>query len=892
MPRMPSPSEEQRRNESSTSSSEDRLSASYEQNADLTPSGDQPAEQRMDWRLLLAAVDASNSLIVIADARQEDAPLIYVNQEFQRFTGYRPDEVLGQNCRFLQRRADGSMDRDQEDLPRLREAIKNGEHARVTLRNYKKDGTLFWNELFISPVFDHDDRLAYFIGVHNDVSELVETNQQLRESADTLSSLFDNAPVLMGVVERRAASEEDGAAPAIVHLRDNQTAADFFGTTPEAMRGKTDQELGFSDLCEGQWSRAYAESEETREPVHFECAYAPARQPGAGAAAGRETGGSSFNGDRSGTPAHDEGDEGALFERRLTVTVNFIGYTPQGAAQFSYLAEDVTERRQAEQERRLLEAAVEHADESLLITEARLDPPGPRFVYINPAFTRLTGYEREELAGKTPRILQGPETNRAELDRLRRILEAEGNFRGEATNYKKDGTPFVNEWHIAPIYGGDDGQVTHWVATQRDITQRRAAEEEVHRLNRDLEARVRERTAELEEKNQALQQAKEAAETAATSKTVFLANMSHEIRTPLTAILGFASLLVRRLPEAYRKFAERIEGAGGRLMETLNLVLELARLDTGEARIELEELYVVAEVQEIVELFRARAEAKGLELTFTATAEAREAQAQLDRGALSSILNNLIGNAIKFTDRGRIAVAVRLSAGPAPQHVEIEVADTGVGISTVFLPQLFEEFVQESTGEGRSHEGSGLGLAITKRLTQMMNGSVEVESTKDEGSVFTLRFPLAHAPEKQETTREEAATPAVAPEARGLARVLLVEDNEDTQYLIENLLEGMYDLTATSTPEGAMQALQQSGGAGPCFDLVLLDINLGSETNGVDVLRELRATPGYEAVPVVALTAYALPGDQERFEAMGFTAYLAKPFKFDALLTLVERLAV
>ena len=550
----------------------DRLSASYLQDTDLSPRADQPAEQRIDWRLLKAAVDATNSLIVIADAREEDEPLIYVNEEFRRFTGYRVDEIIGQNCRFLQRRPDGQMDRDQEDLPELQEAIREGEPAHVRLRNYKKDGTLFYNDLFISPVYDHDGHLAYFIGVQNDVTELVEANRQLSESARTLTSLFDSAPVLMGIVERRTS---EAGEDAIVHVRDNRAAAAFFATTPEAMQSKTDRELGFSSLCEGQWSAAYARSEETGEPVQFECAYAAAEPHGTAGASDGDIAGRSFSGD---------GEEQDARERVLTVTVNFIERTSEGVARFSYLAEDVTERRRSEQERRLLEAAVEQADEALLITEARLDLPGPRFVYVNPAFTRMTGYERGDVAGKTPRILQGPETNRAELDRLRSELEGGGSFRGEAINYRKDGTPFVNEWHIAPIYGNGDGEVTHWVATQRDITQRREAEEEVRRLNRDLEQRVRERTAELEEKNEALRQAKEAAEAAAVSKTAFLANMSHEIRTPLTAILGFASLLAQRVPEAFRKYAERIEGAGGRLMETLNLVLEFARLDAGRPR--------------------------------------------------------------------------------------------------------------------------------------------------------------------------------------------------------------------------------------------------------------------------------------------------------------------
>ena len=659
-------------------------------------------------------------------------------------------------------------------------------------------------------------------------------------------------------------------------VRDNQAAATFFGMTPEAMRGKTDQELGLSAWCAEQWSAAYAQSEETGKPVRFECTYAPA---GAKGTSNDTVSGRSFN---------ENGEEQSAGERMLTVTVNFIERTSEDVARFSYLAEDVTERRRAELDKRLLEAAVEQADESLLITDTQLDLPGPRFVYVNPAFTRMTGYTREDVADKTPRILQGSATDRAELDRLRRELEAGGTFRGVAINYRKDGTPFVNEWHVAPIYGGDDGEITHWVATQRDITQRREAEEEVRRLNRDLEARVRERTAELEDKNEALRHAKEAAEAANRSKSAFLANMSHEIRTPLTAILGFADLLTRQVPEKFQKYAKRIEGAGGRLMETLNLVLELARLDAKETQTNKELLTVAEETREIVELFRARAEAKNLDLTFSTTTDARDAKMMLDRGALSSVLNNLVGNAIKFTDKGRVAVTVGLDREPAPERVEIRVTDTGIGINPSFLPQLFDEFAQESEGQERSHEGSGLGLAIAQRLAHRMGGTIEAESEKGRGSTFTLSFPLGEAAGEEEGRVVPAAPSGQADVRKDVAQVLLIEDNEDTQFLLQSLLEDTCELTAASTAEGALEAATQRPGGS--FDLVLLDINLGSDRSGTDVLQELRALPGYEATPVVALTAYALPGDKERFEAMGFTAYLPKPFQFDELLVTIKQL--
>ena len=324
-------------------------------------------------------------------------------------------------------------------------------------------------------------------------------------------------------------------------------------------------------------------------------------------------------------------------------------------------------------------------------------------------------------------------------------------------------------------------------------------------------------------------------------------------------------------------------------METLNLVLELARLDAREARIDLEPLAVAEDAREIVELFRARAEAKGLELTFSATSEARDVRALLDRGALSSILNNLVGNALKFTDRGRVAVTVRLAGEPSPGHVEIRVADTGIGIDEAFLPHLFDEFAQESEGQGRSHEGSGLGLAITQRLAHLMGGDVRAESEKGRGSAFTLRFPFVAEDEEGEAATAEVEAPPPAGAREGLPSVLVVEDNEDTQLLLESLLGDEHRLTVASTAGEALAAVEAPPGGRP-FELVLLDINLGGTESGTDVLRELRAMPAYAAAPIVALTAYALPGDKERFEEAGFTTYLAKPFQFDDLIATVEGL--
>ncbi len=376
-------------------------------------------------------------------------------------------------------------------------------------------------------------------------------------------------------------------------------------------------------------------------------------------------------------------------------------------------------------------------------------------------------------------------------------------------------------------------------------------------------------------REQELRKAVEAAEASSLSKSAFLATMSHEIRTPLTSVIGFASVLSRELSGEQREFAQTIETSGKRLLDMLGLVLTLAKLDAQQAEVQLEPIDVGAEVHAIVELLRPLAEDKGLGLSIASDAAAMPAC--LDRGALSSIAYNLIGNAIKYTDEGEVRVSVRVEGGAV---VAVAVEDTGTGIDAAFLPHVFDAFKQEAQA-GRTSEGVGLGLALTKRLVEIMNGAIDVESRKGEGSRFTVTFPLAVSEEGAHTL-ENPYTQSDRP-ASGRATILLVEDNPDTRFLLEHILEEYYDVSASGAPE---EALQEA--AARRIDLVLMDINLSSDRTGLDVMHALRQIPGHEHTPVIALTAYALPGDRERFIRDGFNDYLPKPFAVDDLLDLIR----
>ena len=366
------------------------------------------------------------------------------------------------------------------------------------------------------------------------------------------------------------------------------------------------------------------------------------------------------------------------------------------------------------------------------------------------------------------------------------------------------------------------------------------------------------------------------AEEMARLKTAILHNISHEFRTPLTSILGYAQVLYEVVDEEFREFVQCIEESGQRLMNTLNAMLDLAQLESEEMALKQKVLNVAREVENVVRLHQPMAEKKKLSLVVNP--QAGEAWATLAPSFLKHIVNILVGNALKFTDEGGVTVEVATDE----QRVFIRVRDTGIGISEEFIPHLFSEFSQESTGMGRQFEGSGLGLAITKRLTELMDGSLSVESKKHRGSTFTVSFPRMEGAAPSVPVRPEDAALVRRPHTR--PRVLVVDYAPQAQSVVQHFLQAAYAVEAVPNAKAALHRAHQQR-----YDAVLLDINLGDGASGLDVLRALRALPNYAEVPIIAVTAYALPGDRNRFIEEGFDGYLSKPFLKTSLVDLLEQ---
>ncbi|OYT89058.1 MAG: hypothetical protein CFE46_01080 [Burkholderiales bacterium PBB6] len=382
---------------------------------------------------------------------------------------------------------------------------------------------------------------------------------------------------------------------------------------------------------------------------------------------------------------------------------------------------------------------------------------------------------------------------------------------------------------------------------------------------------------------QTLAQAKADAEAANEAKSRFLAQMSHEIRTPLNAVLGTNGLLLASgLNDDQRRLCELMRQSGQALLAVINDILDLSKIEAGRMTLEIVSFNPLGTVNDVVQLLSVRAQAQGLGLHLEGHALP---PLMGDPSRLRQILFNLIGNALKFTDRGE--VRVRLSATPltdGQMQLCIEVQDTGIGIAPEMLPTLFERFLQGDSRTARRYGGSGLGLAISHDLAVLMGGRIEAHSVLGQGSTFrvTLPLPLAH-----EAPQVAPALPAPTSIGALRRRILVAEDNGVNQILIKAMLDrlGHYcDIVANGVE--AVRQVQASQ-----YDLVLMDIQM-PEMDGEAATRAIRALPGaVRKVPIVAMTAHAMAEHRQASEAAGMNGHLSKPVDLAVLADMIRRMA-
>jgi signal transduction histidine kinase/CheY-like chemotaxis protein len=419
--------------------------------------------------------------------------------------------------------------------------------------------------------------------------------------------------------------------------------------------------------------------------------------------------------------------------------------------------------------------------------------------------------------------------------------------------------------------------------TQRYVWARlhraRAVAEEARLTAEAQSVRLAEQAAELE-------QAQRAALAAARTKSEFLANMSHEIRTPMNAILGFSEELAGELERtgATREADEAlstIRRNSEHLLTVLNDILDLSKIEAGRMPVESIPCSPREMVDEVLALLRPRAAAKGLALEAEVGGSVPGAVLS-DPTRVRQILLNLVGNAIKFTERG--AVRVRVSPeGSADGRLAFEVVDTGIGLDEGDRESVFQPFSQGDASTTRRFGGTGLGLPISRRIAELLGGTISVASERGRGSTFRVTIAAPEAPELRIRTTDSARRPV-----RLAGRALLAEDGLDNQRLFKRILERAgLDVDVAPNGRAACDLVSAAVAAGAPYDVILLDMQM-PELDGYGAAAELRASG--VRTPIVALTAHAMSGDRERCLAAGCDAYLTKPVQRERLLALLAEL--
>lgn len=512
------------------------------------------------------------------------------------------------------------------------------------------------------------------------------------------------------------------------------------------------------------------------------------------------------------------------------------------------IASDITAQKQMVDDLLKLSRAVEQSPASIVITDIK-----GNIEYANPKVTETTGYQFSELQGKNPRIFGTREKSTYEYKVLWDTISSGKEWFGEFHNKKKNGELFWESASISAIKN-NRGEVIHYLAVKEDITEKKKMNDE-------------------------LISSKEKAEEMNQLKSNFLANMSHELRTPLVGILGYSDI-IRQEPVSpeIRVMAETIFKSGNRLMETLNLILDLSRLETEKKDIRFQNVELVNKTKEIITLFRETAYKKGLSLISTFSSES--IIINFDERAYYSILNNLINNAIKFTSEGSVTISLSLYNNT----VELKVTDTGIGIAKNNYQSIFDEFRQASEGHNRNFEGSGLGLSITKKFVEKYGGTITVDSEVGKGSTFIVLLPVNKIVEiAKKPTASEMHSSTKFPEPKLLKPLGLVVDDDPlifqfmTKYLIDYVV-----LETTVSAEIAFKMLKKKK-----YDIIFMDINLMRGIDGKKAASMIRLMEGYESTPIIAATAYAMAGDKEEFISAGCSHYLPKPFNKKEVIEVV-----
>lgn len=502
----------------------------------------------------------------------------------------------------------------------------------------------------------------------------------------------------------------------------------------------------------------------------------------------------------------------------------------------------------------LLAQAIEESTVGITITSGVGEFP---ITYVNKAFTRITGYSLDDSLNKNCRFLQGEETDQETITKISRALNNRDKIHTEILNYRKNGESFWNDLRLSPVFS-EDGDLKAYVGVQQDIS------------------------ADISRQN-ALMAARDEAQAAVVAKSEFLANMSHEIRTPMNGVLGMLWLVLNTdlNPEQKRRL-DIAQNSANSLLTLINDILDFSKIEADKIELEKIGFNLRSLVGEVGEVMALPAEAKGVELILDLVGVDLP-MVLGDPSRIRQILTNLVGNAVKFTDKGEVVVRVELKereANSEPKYILIcTVIDSGIGISYDKQATLFKAFNQLDASTTRKYGGTGLGLSIAKKLCVMMGGDISVDSIPNKGSKFRFEVPI------EVCTKTRVPIPRV--DITKLS-ILIVDDNAVNREVLRGQLEhwGASIQEASSGAQALSLCEQHCSNNGRCFDIAFLDMQM-PEMDGMELGRRILKVDCFSNIRLVMMTSMGYRGDESAFAKEGFSGYFPKPTTtsnlFDAL---------
>ncbi len=750
--------------------------------------------------------------------------------------GYTPEELLSGNIAFCEMV-------HQEDLQRVGNEVA---HYSATgqkgfeqdYRIYTKSGEVRWIYDYTSIVRDPNGEVTHFDGFLLDITSRKQAEQALRASEQRYQDIFESNPVAIWV------EDISGVISVYDALRQKGVSdfGDYFRRHPELifeLAGLT----RVVDINAAAVAMFEADSKEqllgSLEQVFCAESLDGSRTIHTALAEGRQV-------------IEVETVNQTLRGRRLNVLIKINMPVEPDYRSVLVTLVDITARKTAEEKLANSEKELDGIYSQLLDTYYRTDAEG-RVARLSPSVEELLGYTEEEGIGR--KIIDyyvEPEDRSVMLNQLAENGGVVRNF--VAPMRHKEGHAVWCMTNARFVYD-PEGVVVGIEGTTRDVSER-------YQMEQDL------------------RQARDLAEQGNRLKSDFLANMSHEIRTPMNGVVGFVNLLSRtNLDSEQRDYVETMKTSMGDLLAIINDILDFSRIESNKLTIHHVEFDLLEAVSDVVSLFSAAATAKGLELGLE-LAQDVPLTVEGDPVRLRQVLANLIGNAVKFTERGGIELDITVESSRGDDFVlQMEVADSGVGVEAHVMSQLFDAFTQMHSNRAG---GTGLGLAISRRLVELMGGAIAVRQRDGGGCVFSFTLPLIRL---NQESRVYPLHPL--PQLGNYAgkRVLVVDDNAINRKLITTLL-GKMGVETVEAEDGHAAVLCHESDR---FDLILMDIRMPG-MDGVEATRQIRrGEQRHQRIPIIALTAHALPHERETFILAGMDECLTKPVREEELFALLER---